>query len=109
MGTEIVTGIKGRVRNKDASTYRGYDSGCIEATNKLGYQSNCFQCPFPECVFDRGKGRAGRPRSAAIESRNRFISRSSEYIPVPTLACMLELEIRWVYEILRRERNAFKG
>ena len=38
------------------------DSGCAEATAKLGEPSCCLKnCPFPECLLDHLKG-VGRPK-----------------------------------------------
>jgi len=46
------------------------DMGCQVATEYLGYQSHCLQCPFDECVLMEpmvGAGRRGkRARSKAI-------------------------------------------
>ena len=32
-------------------SYLGVDSGCHWATEKLGEQSKCFDCPFGDCVY----------------------------------------------------------
>jgi len=40
--------------NTDAPTYVKEDSGCPEATEYLAYQSCCFQCPFPKCLYEPG-------------------------------------------------------
>ena len=38
---------------RDMITYSGADSGCKQATDYLGYQSSCLECPFPECVLGK--------------------------------------------------------
>ena len=32
-------------------SYLGADSGCARATEKLGEQSKCLDCPFRDCVY----------------------------------------------------------
>ena len=38
----------------DAPAYSYADSGCPEATDYLGEQSHCYECPFPRCVYESG-------------------------------------------------------
>ena len=38
--------------SRDSETYRGEDSGCKLATEFLGHQSNCRECPFDRCFHD---------------------------------------------------------
>ena len=59
---------------RHAITYKGADSGCEAATEYLGYQSSCLNCPFPKCVLDEmgiGFARA-RKRNRNEEIRQRF-------------------------------------
>ncbi len=52
----------------DSRSYSGTDSGCRAATDELGVQSSCLDCPFAKCIFDRARDRNKR--------RNREIRRS---------------------------------
>lgn len=50
------------------------DKGCKQATDYLGHQSSCLQCPFPKCVYDElrvGVIRANK-RTRNEEIRERF-------------------------------------
>ena len=38
----------------DNRSYSGADSGCSEATEKLGHASSCLECPFPYCILEGG-------------------------------------------------------
>ena len=38
----------------DDKSYSGADSGCPEATEKLGRPSSCLECPFPYCIYESG-------------------------------------------------------
>jgi hypothetical protein len=41
----------GRRYNTDSESYRDHDSGCRWASDFLGRQSSCFNCPFTECKY----------------------------------------------------------
>lgn len=44
-------------RLRDTVAYSGADSGCKVATEYLGRQSSCLDCPLRKCVYDeRGIG-----------------------------------------------------
>ena len=39
--------------NPDLESYTGADSGCLDATTLLGYQSCCLtNCPFKRCKME---------------------------------------------------------
>lgn len=56
----------------DTVSYAGGDSGCQRATDHLGYQSSCLECPFPKCkLVEPGVG----PVRVKKRDRNEEIQR----------------------------------
>ena len=56
----------------DGINYANPDSGCEKASEYLGYQSSCLECPFDTCVLDESAREALVARRA---KRNAEISR----------------------------------
>lgn len=71
--------------------------GCKLATNYLGHQSSCFDCPFdPECHKDN-------PRLVKRLMRNRdIISAFKEDKTIEELAVMFSVSKRTVQRVLER-------
>jgi len=83
---------------RHSTFYSGGDSGCWQATEKLGHQSSCLSCPFPKCLLDEwGDG----PFKAKRRKRNEAIAKLRRK-PTKTveLASMFGLSIRTIQRIL---------
>lgn len=61
-------------KETDSLSYSGTDSGCAEASEKLGYPSSCRSCPFRKCVLEgrrRGVRRGLRERNRDLRKLHR--------------------------------------
>lgn len=79
------------------------DEGCELATAYLGHQSRCYQCPFPNCIYEEPRGR----QRWAKRLRDREIVRqlTTESKGTKEVAAMLGISQRTVQRVLKRARN----
>ncbi len=78
----------------DNESYNGADSGCKAATEKLGRQSPCLECPFPECVLIGGLATYSK------KVRNAQIIRMSKTKTLGEIAVEMGLSWRHVLRII---------
>jgi len=85
---------------RDAITYSGADSGCKVATEYLGRQSSCLDCPFKrKCVYD-----TGRIGIANIRKRRRdgeIIRRWKQGERIKDLAVEFGVTIRTIQRVVK--------
>ncbi len=83
----------------ESISYCKADSGCKVATEHLGSQSLCLECPFPECIYDdplKGSARAKKQnRNVAI------VERYKAGIATEDIASEFGVSIRTIQRVLR--------
>lgn len=88
---------------RHSTFYSSSDSGCWQATEHLGYQSSCLNCPFPKCKLDEpgfGPGRAKK------RSRNEeIIQRFKKGEEVADLAIAYGVSRRTVQRVVKKSRG----
>ena len=92
---------KSRSHNLDAVNYGGADSGCDVATTFLGFQSNCLECPFSKCVYDREDGNERAPKLINILRNEQIMKQIREGRTRKEIATSLKISVRAIYDILK--------
>lgn len=85
---------------RESAFYKGNDSGCFAATEYLGYQSACLQCPFRKCVYD--EPRVGIIRAKKRNRNEEIIQRFKEGENTQSLAIAFDVSERTIQRIVRR-------
>lgn len=79
------------------------DKGCRHATEYLGEQSYCLDCPFPECVFDKPNRLRYWKES---KKREDILMQLRQGSSVKELASLYGVSIVTVYSVLRRTADS---
>jgi len=84
---------------QDTQGYAGIDSGCPTATEYLGEQSSCLNCPFEDkgCVLDHITI-GGRPKNIARDERIRRLYKGGQSID--DIAESLDVKRRTIRRVL---------
>ncbi|KKM07918.1 hypothetical protein LCGC14_1729060 [marine sediment metagenome] len=99
---ESVHRHEGETQVVERTSYRD-DKGCQEATEFLGYQSLCLQCPFGDCVLDiKDEGAKTRKKKVRNEQILQAIKDGSR---VEEVAVFYGISTRTVQRVLKEESS----